>query len=464
VSPRAVAEFLNFAYVPDPETIYEDVRRLEAGGRMTVGLAGSPRRSQYWKPSFELEPAADFEKAAARVDEMSAAAVRGQLVSDVPLGAFLSGGVDSSTVVAHMARQAPERVKTFSIGFTNKEYDELEYARMTAGRYQTAHSEEVVTPRVEEMLAVLVRQYDEPFGDSSAIPTLYLARMTRRQVTVALSGDGADEVFGGYRRYVMALHEERARRKLPRWFRRALVRPLAKVYPKLDFLPRFLRAKATLTGISLTHAESYFLAMSRFGDGGLEEVLSPEIRAQLGGFSAMESYTDRFRPWAGLEPLRQLQAVDFQTYLPGDILVKVDRATMAYSLESRAPWLDHRLAGFACSLPGEFHVSGHNGKRLFKSVASRYIDAPILDRPKMGFTVPLAEWFRTSLRGLFEREVLAPGMDALLNQAAVRRLWGQHQRGTRNHDMKLWNLLMLACWRHTHVEGRAVAEVTRIAD
>ena len=456
VRPESVADFLNFSYVPDPHTIYAAVRKLEPATSLTVRADGGRTESRYWTPRFAPDtPAARPAAVLEELDALAGDAVRSRMVSDVPLGGFLSGGVDSSAVVAYMARSAPGRVCTFSIGFTAKEFDELEYARLVARQYNTDHYEEVVTPAIEEMLGTLVRHYDEPFGDSSAVPTLYLARMTRQFVTVALSGDGADELFGGYRRYAFALSEERVRRMLPEGFRRSVIGPLGNVYPKFDYLPRMFRARSTLQGISSTLAGAYFNAMSRFRDEGLAAILSAPLRRQLNGYSCRQTFCDRFREYAELPPLSQLQAVDWRTYLPGDILVKVDRATMAYSLESRAPWLDHRLAELAATLPTPLKVRGHNGKTLFKEAVSRYIPPVLVQRRKMGFVVPLASWFRTSLKATFEQTVLREAAAEYLNLDAARNLWRQHQSGVRDHSSTLWNLLMLACWDSHHRRGES---------
>lgn len=450
IRAESVADFLNLSYVPDPDTIYRDVWKLEPSHRLLFGLKGGLRKSRYWCPSFEEQGMGSAAESAARIDGLARDAVRSRMVSDVPLGGFLSGGVDSSAVVAYMAQSAPDRVKTFSIGFTAKEYDELEYAQLVAQRYQTSHHEEVVTPRVEEMLGTLVRHYDEPFGDSSAIPTLYLARMTRKHVTVALSGDGADELFGGYRRYAFALTEERVRNLMPAWIRRSVVRGAARLYPKFDYLPRAFRAKSTLTGISQSLREAYFEAMSRFGSGGLNTLMSGDLEADWADEGSRERFCGRFTAFANLPPLAQLQAVDWQTYLPGDILVKVDRATMAYSLESRAPWLDHRLAELAARLPTREKVQGHEGKVLFKRAVSAHVPEQLLRRGKMGFAVPMPLWLRSSLKDTFERLVFQQEMERYLNLRAVRELWDRHQRRQRDYSAALWNILMLACWDQVH--------------
>lgn len=448
VDPRSVADFLSLSYIPDPRTIYRDVFKLEPGHSLTVS-GSAERRRRYWAPAFSTAPAR-LDETVEELRSLARSAVSLRMISDVPLGAFLSGGVDSSAAVAFMAEQAPDRVKTFSIGFTERKFDELEYARLAVDRYRTDHHEQVVSPSIHEMLEKLVEHYDEPFADSSAIPMLYLSRMTRRHVTVALCGDGADELFCGYRRYRFGLIEARVREKFPRWFRRSVFRLGARWYPKFDYLPRIFRAKMLLTTMSQEMGDAFFTSMSAFRDEALDAVLSPALRSTLGGYSPRSDFRARFEAVSHLDPLQQMQAVDLQTYLPGDILVKADRATMAYSLEGRSPWLDHRIGELAFRLPPNFKVSGGVGKFVFKKAMSPYVAETVISRPKMGFQVPLAHWFRTSLVPTFEALVLRDSMEQYLSLGEVRRLWKAHQSGLHNHDRKLWSLLMLACWDDRH--------------
>ncbi|MEJ5366996.1 MAG: asparagine synthase (glutamine-hydrolyzing) [Bryobacteraceae bacterium] len=439
-----VADFLAFGYVPEPRSIYRGIRKLPAGSWLRVSEAGLYER-RYWRLEFG-ETEQRWDEAAAQIDRLASDAVRLRLVSDVPLGAFLSGGVDSSAVVAYMARHAPGRVRTFSIGFDERDYDETRYARMIAERYRTDHCEQIVRPQIGEMLDVLVHHFDEPFGDASAIPSLYLARMTRQHVTVALSGDGADEIFAGYRRYRHALIEERIRRKFPDWFRRTFFRAAGKIYPKFDYLPQVFRAKSMLANLSCDLADAYFNSLTVFRDAELDRILHPDLRRALAGHDARAEYRERFLRYRELAPLEQLQAVDVETYLPGDILVKADRATMAWSLEGRSPWLDYRLAELAARLPCGWKVSGGNGKFIFKKTVEPLAPGEILWRPKMGFVMPLKEWFRGELRPVFEREVLEGADAGLIDRQEAARLLRQHVSGVRNRDRWLWHLLVLQLW------------------
>lgn len=445
---QGLGNFLSLGYIPDPETIYVDVWRLKPGHWMKVQNGRIVER-RYWSVEFAPFPEGDFQQALEAIRELAADAVRRRLVSDVPLGAFLSGGIDSSAVVATMRRLASE-VKTFSIGFTSKRYDELEYARAVAEFCRTEHREQVVSPAVEDILEQLADSYDEPFGDSSAIPTLYLCRMTRQFVKVALSGDGADEAFAGYRRYAYAALEERLRHWLPTLLRETAIRALAKAYPKFDFLPQIFRAKTLLTNLAQDLANAYFTTMSIFRDEGLQRIAGEALRTALRTASPRNQFVDRFHKYRHLPPLSQIQAVDLETYLPGDILVKVDRASMAFSLECRCPWLDYRLVELAAQLPPEFKLRGMTGKYVFKKAMEPLLPEAIPWRKKMGFAVPLEEWFRGHFDELFHAFVLRPEMEEYIDLAEAKRLYQEHRSRLHNHDRRLWNLFMLGCWDARH--------------
>jgi asparagine synthase (glutamine-hydrolysing) len=454
VNPRALADYLSFGYVPEAASIYAAVSKLPPAHSLLVSRAGE-RLRRYWAPRFEPREGLKLDEAIEEIRALAADSVKRRMISDVPLGAFLSGGVDSSAVVAFMAgrsraaterERVRERVRTFSIGFTTKEYDELDFARMVAERYSTAHYEEVVTPSIHDVLDVLVKHFDEPFSDNSAIPMLYLSRMTRQHVTVALCGDGADELFGGYRRYAWGLAEERLRRRFPGWFRQTAIKLAGRLYPKFDYLPQVFRARSLLINLSQELGDAYYNSMTIFRDPDLAALLSPDVRGALGGYSTRESYLARFEKVSHLPPLEQMQAVDLETWLPGDILVKADRATMAYSLESRSPWLDYRLGELAGKLPPELKIRGLVGKWVFKRALEPLVPEPVITRRKMGFSVPMAEWLRTSLKETFETTVLSGEAARYLNLAEARRLWGEHQSGFSNHERKLWTLLALALW------------------
>lgn len=460
VNARSVADFLSLSYVPDPQTIYRNVFKLPPAHSLLIS-GTSEKLSKYWSLEFTGAAETGTEAVAEELDALLVDSVERRMISDVPLGGFLSGGVDSSATVAFMARKAPDRVKTFSIGFTNKAYDELEFARLVVSRYATDHHEQVVSPQISDVLATLVEHYDEPFADASAIPMLYLSKMTRQHVTVALCGDGADELFGGYRRYFFGVLEERLRARFPSWFRQSVIRGAGRLYPKFDYLPQVFRAKTLLQNVARELGDAYFTSMTVFRDESLDSVLSPDLKRELGGYSTREHYCGRFARFQHLSPLQQLQAVDLETYLPGDILVKADRATMAYSLESRSPLLDYRIGELAGRIPDSMKIRGRVGKYILKKTVAPYVPSPIITRRKMGFAVPLAEWFRTSLKPVFQAAVLdQKSLETYISLPQVGRLWNEHQTGLHNHDRKLWNLLMLACWRERHGRCNESAELT----
>lgn len=450
VHSESVASFLAFGYVPEPDAILEDVQKLPAGCSLAVRADGSlapPRR--YWQLNFEPGAENDLGASIEALDSLALDAVRRRLMSEVPLGAFLSGGVDSSAVVAYMS-ECGAAVKTFSIGFDAASFDETSHARAVAARFGAGHREQTVTPEIGAILPVFADHFDEPFGDASAIPSLYLARMTREFVTVALSGDGADEVFAGYRRYRFGAAEERARRLLPGRRARALAGRLGDLYPKFDYLPRVFRAKTTLQNLALDLGGAYYSSMTIFRDAALQAILAPGLR----GYDPRPGYRARFARFAHLPPLEQMQAVDLETYLPGDILVKADRATMAYSLECRSPWLDFRLATLAGRMPPAWLLKGMQGKWIFKHMLEPRLPRGILYRPKMGFAVPLAEWFRGPLGPALE--TLLPGGLELIDPAEARRLLAQHASGLHDHSRKLWNVFVLLLWQRRHLHGLPV--------
>jgi asparagine synthase (glutamine-hydrolysing) len=453
LNARSVADFLAFSYVPDPASIYQHVQKLPPGHSLT--LRGSKTHLvRYWEPQFETGAAPSYSKGVEELRSLAIDSVKRRMISDVPIGAFLSGGVDSAAVTGVMSQHSPDRVRTFSIGFNVRGFDELEYARITARMHRTQHREEVVTPVIQDAFTSFANQFDEPFADASAIPSLYVARMTRQYVTVALSGDGADELFAGYRRYRFGVIEERIRKMFPTCFRQTFFQIAGQLYPKLDWAPRAFRAKTTLANLAHELGDAYFTSMTAFRDAGLAQIMSGELRRTLRGYDPRECFRERFQVVRELSPLAQLQSVDMDTYLPGDILVKADRATMAHSLESRSPWLDYRLAELALRMPDAYKLSGGTGKLIFKEAMGAYIPEQIVARPKMGFSPPVAVWLRTALKPVFQKLVMRDGMERYLSLPEVRRLWSEHQSGLHNHDRRLWSVLVLAAWDANFGEDR----------
>ncbi|MHB1241039.1 MAG: asparagine synthase-related protein, partial [Gammaproteobacteria bacterium] len=425
-------------------TILRNVWKLPPGHTLTVARGGKlPAPVGYWDVPFRSVGARDPQAAAAELIERFRDAVRVRLIAEVPLGAFLSGGVDSSAVVAMMAGLSADPVNTCSIGFPDPRFDESEHAARVAERYQTRHRLEVVNPDDFGLVDQLVALYDEPYADSSAMPTYRVCELARRQVTVALSGDGGDELFAGYRRYRGHLLEERMRSAVPLGVRRPVFGLLAALYPKADWAPRMFRAKATFQALARDSVEGYFHGVSILKDGMRQRLFSPEFRRELQGYGAIEVMRAHDRN-APDHPLSRIQYLDFKTYLPGDILTKVDRASMAHSLEVRVPILDHLLVEWASGLPPEWMVQGGAGKHLFKTALEPYLDPDILYRRKMGFAVPLDSWFRGPLRERVEHAVLGPALadSGLFDTQYLRALVEQHQSGRRDHSAALWSLLM----------------------
>jgi asparagine synthase (glutamine-hydrolysing) len=442
---QAVEEFFALGYIPDPRSIYRGVHKLAPAHCLLVRRGEDPPQPHaYWQLRFVDGSATRKEEAEEELISRLHQSVRMRMIADVPLGAFLSGGVDSSAVVAMMAGLQAEPVSTFSISFGTKGFDESPYAAMIAERYDTDHHLRAVDPDSFDLLDRLAAIYDEPFGDSSALPTLRVCAVARENVTVALSGDGGDEVFAGYRRYRWHCVEERLRRVIPRGLRGPLFGALGALYPKLDWAPRPLRAKATLEELARDTDEAYFASVSVCSDDLRRRLFSPALTAELQSYNAIEVLKEHMTQCGSEDPLSRVQYADIKTYLPGDILTKVDRASMASSLEVRVPLLDHTLVEWAARLAPQLKLRGREGKYVFKSALEPYVPPEILYRPKQGFAVPLAAWFRGPLRQRLRETLSGPVLceSGLFDVAAVAALLDQHQSGERDHSAALWTLSM----------------------
>jgi asparagine synthase (glutamine-hydrolysing) len=400
IDESAVEDYLALGYVPEPRTIFRGVHKLAPAHTLAwkVGERAMPAQRSYWDVAFDPDPTITE---AAALDELSARlteSVRLRLISDVPLGAFLSGGVDSSAVVATMAGLSSEPVNTCSIAFDDPAFDESRYAQEVATRYGTRHRAQTVAVDDFDLIDRLAGIYDEPYADSSAIPTFRVCALARRSVTVALSGDGGDENFAGYRRYRFQLAEERLRSLLPGSVRRGVFGSLGRVYPKLDWAPRMFRARSTLQALARDAVEGYFCTMSIVRDDERRSLYSDAFRRRLSGYQAVETFRRHARAAGTTDPLSLVQYLDLKTYLVGDINTKVDRAAMANSLEVREPLMDHPLVEWLATLPGHLKIRNGEGKYLLKKAMEPKLSHDLLYRPKMGFAVPLAGWFRGPLR------------------------------------------------------------------
>jgi asparagine synthase (glutamine-hydrolysing) len=447
IDPRAVEEYFTFGYVPDPKTIYAGVRKLEPGAFIKARRGtGAVRPVRYWDvPLFgnrrPSSPEADW---GVELRARLRRAVELRLMSDVPLGAFLSGGVDSSAVVAMMRDLGSSRILTCSIGFDEPKYDESGYATMVAQQKQTDHKTEIVAASDYDLLEKLVDIYDEPYADSSAIPTYRVCELARRHVTVALSGDGGDEDFIGYRRYRLFAAEEAVRSRIPAPLRRAIFGPLGRWYPKLDWAPRVFRGKTTFQALARESVDAYLHAISICSSDVRAQLFSTSFRRQLQGYDAAEVFHGHVAGRKFSDPLALAQYLDYKTYLPGDILTKVDRASMAHSLEVRTPFLDYEFVEWAASLPSRVKLAHGEGKFILKDALRPVLPEEILFRKKMGFGVPIDIWFRGSLRkhigDVVKGERLADS--GFFDADVLKRLVSEHQSGMGDHSAVLWSLLM----------------------
>lgn len=444
LDPLAVEDYFAYGYVPDPRSIYKAVRKLPPAHRLVWRRGGAMSVERYWRLRTGAPVIRDMDAAAAETVERLREATGQRLVADVPLGAFLSGGVDSSAVVATMAGLAGGPVKTFSIAFDDREYDESSFADAMARRYRTDHRRREVSPDDFTLLDRLASIYDEPFGDSSAMPTLRLCALAREGVTVALSGDGGDELFGGYRRYALHAAVERARRLLPAGLRRPLFGALGRAWPKMDWAPRPLRAKTSLQEMAMDSAAGYFAAVAVMDDAARYRLFAPELRRALQGHHPGEAVRAAMAEADSDDSLALAQAADLATWLPGGILVKVDRASMAHGLEVRAPLLDHTLLEWSTCLAPSLKLSAGEGKRVLKRAMEPFVDPALLYRRKRGFSMPLRRWFRGPLAGRLRGMTEGRGLGdcGLFEPATLRRLVDQHLSGSSDHSGALWLLLM----------------------
>jgi asparagine synthase (glutamine-hydrolysing) len=453
VEPRAIDYFLRYGYVPAPLSAFEGLAKLPPG-HLLRWRNGRVSTEPYWQlPPPRLRASSD-EQAAAELEELFADSVRRRLLSDVPLGAFLSGGLDSASVVAMMARYSDRPVKTFSIGFGDDRYNELPGARRVAERYATEHHEFVVEPRAAEVLPLLVQHYGEPYADSSALPTYYLAKLTRDHVTVALNGDGGDELLAGYDRYRAALAAERVERTLP-MPRRAYALAAAALPAGRDLRAPITRARRFLAGLSDTSGARYNRWMSIFEPELLAASATADFAAATAVSGAAEYLAGPIDRRNGTHLLDSLTRLDISTYLPGDLLVKADIATMANSLEGRSPFLDYRLIEWAASLPPEMKLRGQTSKYILRKMMRPHLPAETLAAPKRGFGVPVAGWLRGGLRSMVEDVVLSERAlrRGYLEPSAVCALVADHLAGRVDRAKQLWALLALELWHRAFIDA-----------
>lgn len=446
VSPQALDAYLAWGYVPDSHSILAGVEKLAAGHFLLLEQGRAPAgQKRWWNIDFSQREKGSEADLSAQLVHLMRDAVQSRMVSDVPLGAFLSGGVDSSSVVALMSEASAEPVQTCSIGFDVADLDETGYARQVADRFGTAHSSRIVGQDDFGDIDTLAAMFDEPFADASALPTWRVCALAREKVTVALSGDGADEAFAGYRRQVFHHHEERARSLLPAGLRQSVFGGLGRIWPKADWAPRPLRAKSTLLALAASGEEGYASGLSVATAQQRHALYSDRLASRLNSYRAEDEVIELMREAPARSGLDRAQYADLAFWLPGDILTKVDRTSMAVSLEAREPLLDHRLVEFAARLPEGMRVKGWTGKYLLKKCMERYLPGEVLYRPKQGFVTPIAAWFRGPLAGQ-ARTIAASSTLAETGwfaPKALSNLAEGHISGRADNSRILWQLLML---------------------
>jgi asparagine synthase (glutamine-hydrolysing) len=445
MDPHAVEEYFALGYVAEPRAIYRAARKLEPGKTLTVVRGRAlPEPKAYWDVRFTLDQRISHQDAATELVQRIDESVRLRMIADVPLGAFLSGGVDSSVVVATMAGQSPSRVRTCAIGFDDPEFNESAYAQQVADRYKTDHYLDTVGTEDFGLIDHLAWLYDEPFADSSAIPTYRVCQLARRHVTVALSGDGGDESFGGYRRYRLHLMEEKARRALPLAIRRPLFGALGQVFPKADWAPQKFRAKTTFQALAFDSVEAYLHSVSISREDERERMYSDELKRELAGYTAKDVFKRHARAAETDDPLGLVQYLDYKTWLVGDINTKVDRASMAHSLEVREPLMDHQLIEWLATMPSGLKIRGNEGKWIFKKAFEHKLPVEILYRKKMGFSVPLARWMRGPLQPRLRDAILGERLTdtRYFNMDHLENMMNEHVSGRRDYSVPLWSILM----------------------
>lgn len=455
IDPAAVEDYLAYGMVLGPRTIFRAVEKLPPAHVLAAGpgrLGASARR--YWQLRIEPDPGPTAEEWTEAIRAKVAETTRLHLIADVPVGAFLSGGIDSSLVVAHAAGATQGALRTFSMGFVEERFSELPFARQVAERFSTQHTEEIVTPDAVDLIDELTHYYDEPFADSSAIPTYLVARLASRSVKVVLSGDGGDEAFGGYARYAHDLKEASVRRYLPSWFRRAALGPLARAWPRADWLPRPLRAKTALSNLALDPAPAYANTLTLCRPPLRRRLMAPDLASELNGHAPEQIVRDAYGTAPVADALAGMIAADTATLLPDDFLVKVDRASMAHGLEVRPPLLDHELIELAARIPSGWKVRGGQTKWILKQVARDSLPESLISRRKQGFEIPVNAWLRGPLRPMFEAAVLDRDarVTSIIDQRMARRIYQSHLAGTVRQGNTLWSLLVLARWADRYLD------------
>jgi asparagine synthase (glutamine-hydrolysing) len=454
IDPTSVVDYLKYLYIPHPKSIFKNIFKLEPGYYLLY-KDGEINISQYWDVDFSKPVSGDVFDIADQLLALIYDSVRVRLISDVPLGAFLSGGVDSSAVVALMAKAEGRPVVTCTIGFDDARHDEAGYAKDFAEQWKTEHHEYYIRKNedVETVLKKLVWHFDEPFADSSMVPTFHVCRVAKNVVTVALSGDGGDESFGGYEKYSIDLIENRIRRLMPR----VILEILSSLCRGVDVGVR-KKIYSLASSALLSPAEGFYLTNTFFPDTIFSRVLSEDLKREVDGYSPFE-HTNRYYSNANsTEHFSKILYTDLKSYLPGDILVKVDRMSMANSLEVRSPLLDHKVIEFAAKIPPVLKVKGRRKKIILKETFKNILPSELMNRKKHGFEVPLAKWFRSELKNMAHNYLFDKAyMHAFFNVSYIEEMWSRHQNSIADYGTNLWTLLIFSIWYEEFMEGNPVA-------
>jgi len=451
ISSEAIEDYLTFGYVPDPKTIFSNVYKLEAGHYLHLKQnleSESPKSltsTEYWDLPWQASQALTQKEVESELITRLKDAVNVRMEADVPLGSFLSGGVDSGAIVAMMSQLQDKSVTTCSIGFDVPKFNETDFAQLVADRYKTNHKVEVVNHEDFDLIDQLINIYDEPYADSSTLPTYRVCELARKHVTVALSGDGGDELFAGYRRYKLHMAEQALRDKIPLSIRKPIFGLLGKIYPKLDWAPQFLRAKTTFQSLSMTSSEAYLNSMSKLRSDERKNLYTQKFKQQLDGYSANQVFEKILKDKEFNDPLKEIQYLDYKTWITGDINTKVDRASMAHGLEVRVPILDHKFVEWAFKVPSKLNLNKREGKAEFKKQLEPHVPHDNLYRKKMGFSIPLAQWLRGPLKNkmikLLTSEIFQ--QTNIFEAKKITKMIDEHITSKSDHSAALWTLMML---------------------
>lgn len=448
----AVYDFFAYQYIPDPKSIFQHVHKLPPAHYMVIEN-NQFSIHKYWDLSFAQTNEDSEKENVEKLRHLISETTKRRMISDVPLGAFLSGGVDSSGVVATMSSLSDKPVKTCTIAFDNKKFNEAEFAKSVAEQYKTDHHELLVHQNVADTLENIVSYFDEPFADPSLVPTFFVSELARQKVTVAIAGDGGDEVFAGYEKYAIDHIENQLRGRFPTWVRESIFPHLANILGAINF-PIFQRAKSLLNSLSLSPEMGFYITNSFINDADWQKLVKDDVRESLGNYHPSSFTLEKYHEADGKDHLSKILYTDMKSYLTGGILVKVDRMSMANSLEVRAPILDKEIIEFSATLPSSLKFRNKEKKYILKEAFKPFLTDDILYRKKMGFSVPLAQWFKVEIKDIAQRFLVdeVEGLKAIFDIGQVKHFWDEHQKGSKDHSTILWSMLMYEMWWQRYVK------------